>query len=274
VSFRAVIAAIELRGISATEKLVLILAAQYADEQGKCWPSQATLAAETGLTDRSIRRLLEGLEEKGLIARKQRFSSDGRRLSDIMALQLPGLCVRPPRTLATGDPDTESGNPINEPIKEKNPPAPKGAEDIVEAIGLYNELARDHDLPRAVDITDIRRKAVGARLKEQGLDGWKVALAAVAESRHCLGKNDRKWRANLDFVASPNGFAKLREGFYSGAPRLHVVEHDPWPGRLREYRMNGWWEILNWGPRPGEPGCKAPADLLAKAASKQAGASS
>jgi hypothetical protein len=37
---------------------------------------------------------------------------------------------------------------------------------------------------------------------------------------------------------------------------------DPWPGRMERWVRNRTWETHNWGPRPGEPGCEAPPELL------------
>jgi hypothetical protein len=40
---------------------------------------------------------------------------------------------------------------------------------------------------------------------------------------------------------------------------------EPWPDRLAAFRQDGTW-VHAWGPKPGEPGCKVPAELLARAA--------
>jgi hypothetical protein len=33
---------------------------------------------------------------------------------------------------------------------------------------------------------------------------------------------------------------------------------DPWPRRLREFRVNGYWNTTDWGPKPGKPGYRGP----------------
>lgn len=53
-------------------KFVLTVLANYADETGRCYPSQATLAAKTSMTDRSVRNHLEWLEEHGYITAMNR----------------------------------------------------------------------------------------------------------------------------------------------------------------------------------------------------------
>lgn len=41
---------------------------------------------------------------------------------------------------------------------------------------------------------------------------------------------------------------------------------EPWEKRLRDYRATGFWVAEAWGPKPGERGCRVPADLLRSAA--------
>ena len=38
-------------------------------------------------------------------------------------------------------------------------------------------------------------------------------------------------------------------------------ERAKWQARLRSWRKSRFWLPL-WGPKPGEPGCFAPAELL------------
>lgn len=54
---------------------VLMALADYADDDGYCWPSAPKLAHKTGYSERQIRRLMEGLRDRGIITQKQR---DGR----------------------------------------------------------------------------------------------------------------------------------------------------------------------------------------------------
>ena len=58
-------------------KAVLLVLADYADEEGTCWPSQARIAAECELTDRSVRDQLTKLEAAGLITRSTKRRPDG-----------------------------------------------------------------------------------------------------------------------------------------------------------------------------------------------------
>lgn len=37
---------------------------------------------------------------------------------------------------------------------------------------------------------------------------------------------------------------------------------EPWPQRLAGYHKTKFWMPMNWGPPPGEPGCRVPAQFL------------
>ena len=78
------------------EKLMLILIASHANDEGECFPSQTTLAYRSGLSRRTVLRSLADLEERGVITRRQRRRPDGSRSSDTIRLNVHGAPVRPP----------------------------------------------------------------------------------------------------------------------------------------------------------------------------------
>jgi len=102
--------------------------------------------------------------------------------------------------------------------REYNPPTPQRG-DVDEAVEVYNGEASKLGLPVAKSITTDRRRKIKARLDEHGIDGWREAVGKLQESPHCLGENDRGWRADLDFVCQPKSFNRLIEGGYSRKSR-------------------------------------------------------
>ena len=40
-----------------------------------------------------------------------------------------------------------------------------------------------------------------------------------------------------------------------------ATPHEPWEARMRGYRPGGFWSPM-WGPRPGQPGCFVPREIL------------
>jgi len=81
-------------GLTSTEKIVLIAICDYADESGACWPSASTLAADTGLDERTIRRMVAALAKGACLVLEER-----RGRSTIFHVRLLGL---PPRIVDQG----------------------------------------------------------------------------------------------------------------------------------------------------------------------------
>lgn len=77
---------------SASQKSVLVAIADYVNEDGYAWPSQARIARDTDLSVRSIIRAIAALEKAGLIQIFRRPPrDDGRRESNLMRLPIePG----------------------------------------------------------------------------------------------------------------------------------------------------------------------------------------
>ncbi len=80
-------------------KLLLYALANYADEHGKCWPSDARLIADTELSERAVRDWKRKLEEAGLLAIERRRTAGGTFQADEIRLAMGG---RPPANSAGG----------------------------------------------------------------------------------------------------------------------------------------------------------------------------
>ncbi len=55
-----------------TERFVLLCLADAANDDGRCWPSAATIARKTGLSERAVRYSLKALEDAGHLTRQER----------------------------------------------------------------------------------------------------------------------------------------------------------------------------------------------------------
>lgn len=84
---------IPTKDIGMTNKFVLLALADYANLDGTCFPSQATLGDKVDLSERSIRTALNELEALGLISRESRSSTSGRK-TDVIKLAIGEACNR------------------------------------------------------------------------------------------------------------------------------------------------------------------------------------
>lgn len=121
-------------------------------------------------------------------------------------------------TACNGDvtpPDTEtdtykkSSNEDSSAVTPTQPPLT--ASEVVEA---WNERMVPQGFPAVRRLTATRQRQLKARLRENTIDDWQSAMAALERSAFCRGENDRGWRADFDFLLQPKSFTKLLEGAY------------------------------------------------------------
>ncbi|WP_376967071.1 helix-turn-helix domain-containing protein [Azospirillum sp. A26] len=67
---------------------ILAALATFADEHGVCWPSQSTLAAKLKRSRPTINRILQRLDDIGLVRIEHRRGRDGSRLSCLYRLRI------------------------------------------------------------------------------------------------------------------------------------------------------------------------------------------
>lgn len=70
-------------------KCILYAVANYADDDGVCWPSQTTLATDVEASIDTVQRHLKKLEEIGKLIRCRRPNKDRKRQTDIIVLCMP-----------------------------------------------------------------------------------------------------------------------------------------------------------------------------------------
>lgn len=88
---------------------------------------------------------------------------------------------------------------------------PLSVDEVVEA---WNDIAERRKLPKVAKITPERRRKLKARIEQNTIDEWRLALDAIDRSSFLCGDNDRGWKANFDFLLQPSSFTKLIEGAY------------------------------------------------------------
>lgn len=169
-----------------------------------------------------------------------------------------------------------SGAPyIEEPEKEPELPLPERKElnkymaasgkpktaklDGRKALEAYNEAAQRSGWCVVKDlakVSEARKQAVRARLREHGMEGWVAQLARAEEMPFLRGENDRGWRMGIDYFARPSGWAKIEEGgFKRTQPRTaeHVSHEDAEHQAARSYfeKRGRWPQGYAPPPAPG-----------------------
>ena len=117
-SAKAMFWALDLEGLSSTQKLVLILLANHANEDDVCWPSITRLTKKAGLGRATVFRALDELERQGIVTRTERVHEKGGRSTSLFTLQIEasvGVSARP----VVSDPPSHSETP---PVSPRDPP--------------------------------------------------------------------------------------------------------------------------------------------------------
>lgn len=135
--------------------------------------------------------------------------------------------------LVAADATTGGGcDEFEKPIKQAGKPEDKKtktktAAPVAEIVKAYNAILGEV-MPKAVELTDYRKREITARWKqllgslnprgkirysgvEDGLHYWRGLFAKALENPHWCGDNDRNWRADLDWFMKPRNFTKLVE---------------------------------------------------------------
>lgn len=215
-SIRIMTAVWERTDLSSTQKLVLLALADWANDEGLCWPSINRLAVKASMAGRSIQRIIRELEEAGFVCRDE-VTGKGNKYWILSPLTdcHPRHSVIPPLTESHPTPDTVSPNTSE--IHQNTPKDMSSDDDlsVYDVVDAWNDLAADRGLPKVSKVTEARRRQVQARIKEYpDAADWSKALSAIDKSKFLCGDNDRGWRANFDFLLQPSTFIKLLEGTY------------------------------------------------------------
>jgi hypothetical protein len=200
-------------------KFVLVALADSANADGYAFPGQKRLGSMTSMGERTVRRHLAFLEERGYIRRVERRRNDGSRTSDAYFLprldstgqigrwDTTGQIGRTPRPDSTSSPARLAGHePSVEPPVEPSPPTPPPAADP------QTEIEDDDFDPQALKRLQKTDRELHKRIETRaGSLGWQfrhkvlLAMRALADPDRTLaalqatiegadGKGAKAWR--------------------------------------------------------------------------------
>lgn len=105
--------------------------------------------------------------------------------------------------------DTQEGKTPSCPRPSDSPPT-----DICQRImELYNTICIS--FPRMTKLSESRKKAIRARVKQYTLDDMEKVFRMAESSPFLKGGNDRNWTANFDWIIKDSNMAKILDGNYT-----------------------------------------------------------
>ena len=82
-----------------------------------------------------------------------------------------------------------------------------------QVVDLYHDICIS--FPKIRSVSDARRKAIKARLKNYTLDDFRTVFENAEASSFLKGSNDRNWTATFDWLIKDSNMAKILEGNYA-----------------------------------------------------------
>lgn len=95
-------------------------------------------------------------------------------------------------------------------------------------IDLYNDTCVS--LPRVLKLSESRKKAIKARLRQYTIDDFCTLFNMAETSSFLKGQNDRNWTADFDWLIHDRNMAKVLEGKYANKKGGHHCETDQYRG--------------------------------------------
>lgn len=274
--------------------VLMVLANAINKDHEFAFPGQQTIARKVRMSERHVRRLIRALEERGLVrsmagagkgrgrAPTRYFLACDHHTGETKAIS-PDLTAGHQRPLVNSQPDITAGHvgPVETsqadkgcPVHKKEPESlfslpetkkqtsTREALDGRVAIEAFADAARRQNwvCPKG-DPSDTRKKAIKARLRQHGMEGWR-AQVALAETMPFLGGAGKEgWRMTLDWFCNPTNWTKIAEETYDRRKpdkATAFVSPSEWQRRLVNYEYDGSWSS-SYGSRPGQPGYAGPS---------------
>lgn len=106
-------------------------------------------------------------------------------------------------------------NETEEDIEEdKNKKEDKDSTSVSDVIELYSSICKSY--PAIKSVSEARKKAIKARLKQYSLDDFRTLFEKAEASSFLKGSNDRNWSATFDWLIKDSNMAKVIDGNYDG----------------------------------------------------------
>jgi hypothetical protein len=240
------------------------------------------LARMTGVPVDEVSALLAELRQAGVLSMTSKGVVFSRRMTKDHARAQKGRKAANKRWSQASDGVEQSDEPNGLPNRNPTTQKPEARDQIDKLPAQCRTIGRELDAAPPPSTAEIPRlpdtwlgdlsKAAGIRGNphpglanpavvigwlQAGFDWRRDILAGIAS------KPKPDVRAWAYFDGQIRDFVAVRNGVAAATKPPEAAED--WPKRLKIYSEQGFWAEA-WGPKPGERGCRAPSELLARAA--------
>lgn len=242
----------ELNLKGAERDVYAIIYGYSQDGESYFYGSLEYLSQLTGYSRNAICTALKALTEKQLLIKSERMENNIKyckyrtsslydRTSNLYSVQ--ATCTENEQKEHDTVQVTLTNNKQGVIKKENNKINNKDIVEIQVFVNLYHDIC--NKLPRVKAITDKRSKAITKIIKKYSLEDIKTVFTNAQTSDFLTGKNDRGWKADIDFILREDKFISILEGKYNGKKQSVSAE-----GRLKLNRSvdkDKFWEEVKSG---------------------------
>ena len=252
--------------LSRDARLLFVQLWTFVDDSGRARASSRLLASALYPYDddapKLIERWLGELEREGCI---RRYTVDGNSYLDIPNWLKHQKIDRPSQSRIPEF--VEPSRALDEPSTTDLGPRIMDLGSRTKDLGPSTEVAAG--AARENVFEDRFWKQYPRKVGKGGaLKAWRKATKTTPPETILAGLAGYRWPDDQQYIPHPATW--LNDGRWADEPAAPVaagpaVPDDVarWRARLASYKPGGFWPP-SWGPRPGEDGCEAPADLLAE----------
>lgn len=250
-------------------RAILMTLANYADEQGCCYPSQSRLAEDCECSERTIRQWLDKLEELGFISRIRRNREDGSRTSDLIRLNI-----------GENQPANSAGSVKNLPANSSNSTGKicrviskvNLSEDIMSETSsdtpdhhpkkrqTYPELFEESWKEYPTDSNMSKKEAFNEWKKLSGEDKLAVREAIPLFKTFCARDQTYRPIHMCRFISKERWKGHL--GQLRASNSTTNISDETWEKFLDYARATHEWREDILGPAPQKAGCRVPQHLI------------
>ena len=207
----------------------------------ECFPQISLMCQELGISKTRLYKHMKNLEQLGVVEKTQTYNGNLKgkvvyKLTHTVTVTDNALSCFPVFP-TTGKPEIgipkigipKMGNPQNEEtnnnsfnnnsINNNSIKKERGKETNFQMIvDLYNEICVS--FPRVTKLSESRKKAIKARLKQYSVEDFKELFRKAEESDFLKGQSNLNWSANFDWLIRDTSMVKVLEGYYrNGEPK-------------------------------------------------------
>lgn len=200
--------------------------AGFSGAGDECYPSISLMCEEMGMSKTRLYKHMAVLVQFGVVEKVQTYN--GNIKGKVIYKLTHTVVFSNSRFPKNGEAENQcnavsenlgiryTGIPRNEETKNnilKNNSFKNNSEINYQLIAdMYNNTCVS--FPRLTRLSDARKKAIKARLKQYSIDDFKRLFQMAEESTFLKGKNSRNWSATFDWLIKDANMAKVLDGNY------------------------------------------------------------